>query len=271
MSKNTYQIDVFITAGKKCGSLDEMKREYEKMRELIDYQFFISESSYVLCDKDYIGRKQSDMLSIYFSKIVTCAKLKDYAGIKKEFEKAFLYIDKNKGFSSIYVKYNFSDIIRKVCECLKTEEHLVDVVEKIYETRSMEEMKMVILQFVGQLEMQETEVPDNRLVFLAKQIVSEKYQDISLGVSMIADELHVSLPYLSTLFKMETGQTLVKYVTSYRMEQARLLLENSNMKIADVAERVGYLNTSYFISLFRNREGCSPQQYREKKFNHEEA
>ena len=155
---------------------------------------------------------------------------------------------------------------------MQCEKSLLEVVEKIYETKSLESMKHIILDFVQQLEQNNKEEgTDNRLITLAKKMVSENYQDVSLGVSFIAEELHVSLAYLSTMFKMETGQTLVKYITHYRIEQAKYLLETSNMKVADIAEKVGYLNTSYFISLFKNREGCSPQQYREKKFYDEKA
>lgn len=272
ISQENYQFDVFMVASPICNTLAVMKNEYEKIHEIMDYQFFMTESSCIFYDKDYISKKQSDMLPAYFNKILTCTRLKDYKGIIAEFESAFQYIDQNVGFSSIYIKYSFTDILKKVCDILKCEQSLLEVVEKIYEAKNLEEMKHIIIQFVELLqENDKEEEKDNRLVFLAKKLVSERYQDVSLGVSTIADELHVTLAYLSTLFKMETGQTLVKYITYYRMEQAKYLLESSNMKVADIAVKVGYLNTSYFISLFRNREGCSPQQYREKKFYDKKA
>lgn len=272
LSQENYQFDVFMVASPICDTLAVMKNEYEKIHEIMDYQFFMTESSYIFYDKDYFSKKQSDMLPAYFNKILTCTKLKDYKGVIAEFENAFQYIDQNVGFSSIYIKYSFTDILKKMCDILKCEKNLLEVVEKIYEAKNLEGMKYIIIQFIELLqENDKKEEKDNRLVFLAKKLVSERYQDVSLGVSTIADELHVTLAYLSTLFKMETGQTLVKYITYYRMEQAKYLLESSNMKVADIAEKVGYLNTSYFISLFKNREGCSPQQYREKKFYDEKA
>lgn len=272
VSKEKYQFDVFMVISPVCDTLNALKNEYGKLRETMDYQFFVTESSYILYDKEYMNRKQSDMLPIYFSKILTYTKLKNYDGIIMEFDNVFQYIDKNVGFSSIYIKYSFTDILKKICENLKCEKCLLEVAEEIYEAKTLENLKQVTEQFIERLRSQDSEEgTDNRLVYMAKKIVSERYQDVSLGVSTIADELHVTLAYLSALFKMETGQTLVKYITYYRMEQAKCLLETSNMKVADVAEKVGYLNTSYFISLFRNREGCSPQQYREKKFYDEEA
>lgn len=272
ISKETHQFDVFMVVSSVCSTLASFRDEYKKLHEILDYQFFISESAYILYDKEYVNRKHSDMLPVYFNKILTYTKLKDYAGIKKEFDNVFQYIDRTVGFSAIYIKYSFTELIKKLCESLKAEALLFDVIEKMYKAKTLEAMKKVILQLMEELEKNdERSDSDSRIVQLAKKIVSECYQEVDFGVSYIAGELHVSLAYLSALFKMETGQTLVKYITSYRMEQAKCLLETSNMKIADVAQKTGYLNTSYFISLFKNREGCSPQQYREKVFGNEEA
>lgn len=272
ISKENYQFDVFMVISPVCDTFAMMKMEYKKIHDIMDYQFFITESSYFFYDKDYIGKRKSDMLPVYFNKILTCTKLKDYNGVIETFENAFQYIDQNVGFSSIYIKYSFTDILKKVCEILKCEQSIFEVVEKIYAAKNLEKMKRIVIQFVKFLEKNDkAEEKDNRLVFLAKRLVSERYHDVSLSVSTIADELHVTLAYLSTLFKMETGQTLIKYITYYRMEQAKYFLESSNMKVADIAEKVGYLNVSYFISLFKNREGCSPQQYREKKFYDEKT
>lgn len=108
------------------------------------------------------------------------------------------------------------------------------------------------------------EIKENRLVRMAKELVYEKYSESDLNVSYIAEQLQVSSAYLSTLYKMETGKNLVKFITWYRVEKSKELLLQTNMKVSDVAEKVGYLNVSYYISIFRNHEGCSPVQYRER-------
>ncbi|MEY8325286.1 helix-turn-helix transcriptional regulator [Lachnospiraceae bacterium 54-11] len=99
---------------------------------------------------------------------------------------------------------------------------------------------------------------------LARSFIHDNYQEYTLGVSMVADELHITAAYLSTLFKVETGCNIVKYISNYRIEKAKELLETTNIRVGDVAEKVGYLNTSYFIALFRNNTGYSPAKYRER-------
>ena len=66
--------------------------------------------------KDYFLKKENDMLSLYFERIFNCARMQDYSGIKKEFVKVFAYIMKQTGFSSIYVKYTFTDAMKQISE-----------------------------------------------------------------------------------------------------------------------------------------------------------
>jgi len=85
LSKEDYQSDVFVVCGSVTRGLVDLRKEYKKIEEILDYQFFMSESTYVLYDKDYILKKQSDMLPIYFDKILTCAKLEEHQEMKSEF------------------------------------------------------------------------------------------------------------------------------------------------------------------------------------------
>lgn len=270
MSKSRYQSDIFIIAGNECADIAALKKVYEKMREQVDYQFFISESTYFIEGESGFVKKKSDMLSLYFEKILTCAKLQDFSGMKNEFNKAFEYVEKNVGFSSIYIKYNFSEIIKRCCEILHSTERMIEVVEEVYGAHSITQVKSATFHLIDVFDESNCEYKEeNRVVAMAKMWIHNHYQEYTLSVSSVADELNISAAYLSTLFKMETGQNIVKYISGYRMEKAKELLATTNMKVGDIAERVGYLNASYFISLFRNNTGCSPAKYREKIFRDE--
>lgn len=265
MSREKYQSELFIVVGRECGSINELKKVYEKMREQLDYQFFISESMYFVDEGNNFVKKEGDMLSLYFKKISTYARLKDYKGMRQEFEKAFLYVENTIGFSSVYTKYNFSEIIKDCCEILNKEKHLVKVVEAVYGSQSFQEVKNAVYLLLEEFERTQGRCrEENKVVTLAKKYIHNHYQDYTLSVSAIADELNISTAYLSTVFKVETNQNLIKYITEYRIEKAKELLMSTNMKVSDVAEKVGYLNSSYFISLFRNNTGYSPSKYRER-------
>ncbi len=67
------------------------------------------------------------------------------------------------------------------------------------------------------------------------------------------------------IFKQETGQTFVGYLTDYRLSYATYLIRESNDLISDIALQCGFDNISYFIRLFKKRYGMSPRAYRQAK------
>lgn len=270
ISKEKYQTEVYIVAGKYCKNIEELKEEYIKMSNQLDYQFFVSESMFFICDENDIIKRNSKMLSLYYERILTFAKLKNYKGMNDEFEKAFKYIDNSMEFSSIYVKYNFSEILKKCCKILHNEECMIDVIEEIYEASSIIQLKNAVFSLVNNLEIYEKNKNDeNRLISIVKNIIHERFGDYNLNVTQIAKDMNISVAYLSTFFKVKTNQNLTKYISQYRLEKAKELLKTTNLKIIDISQKVGYINSSYFISVFKNNVGCSPAKYRESFYKNE--
>lgn len=84
-----------------------------------------------------------------------------------------------------------------------------------------------------------------------------------LSVTSIADHLSLSSGHLSRVFKAETGQTLLDYISDLRLERAKALLMNTNMRVQDIAGQVGLTSIDYFIRFFKRRTGMPPQQFRD--------
>lgn len=77
---------------------------------------------------------------------------------------------------------------------------------------------------------------------------------------------HVSLHpvYLSKVYKQETGQSVSDTIYRRRMEQATHLLRNTKLKIYEITTMLGYSNAHYFIKLFKEYSGLTPQEYRDR-------
>ena len=75
----------------------------------------------------------------------------------------------------------------------------------------------------------------------------------------------MSVSYLSKLFKQEMGQMFSEYLIETRIKVAIELLLNGNLRIYEIADRVGYSSQHYFCAAFKKVMGCSPSDYRAKQ------
>lgn len=100
------------------------------------------------------------------------------------------------------------------------------------------------------------------LVYKAKEYVSNHYSDEELSLDNICAVLGVSNSYFSTIFKKETGNSFIGYLTDYRMEQASRLLIETNEKSYIIAKKTGYTDPNYFSYVFKRKFGVAPSKYR---------
>lgn len=101
----------------------------------------------------------------------------------------------------------------------------------------------------------------SRWVVKAMEEVHQQYADPDLTIDAIAARLQISGVHLRTTFKRETGLTLLDYTTDYRIRAAKKLLSAGDLKIYEVAERVGYKTSQYFSQVFKRVTGCQPKDY----------
>ena len=85
-----------------------------------------------------------------------------------------------------------------------------------------------------------------------------------LSVKDIGEHVALSTSYLCTFFKNETGKTLNQYLTDFRMEKAKQLLDNPRYRITEISSMVGYSAGNYFGKSFKKHTGSTPSEYREK-------
>jgi len=91
----------------------------------------------------------------------------------------------------------------------------------------------------------------------------QQHLDQNVTLQEVAEKVYLNAQYLSYLFKYETGQNYVDFVTEERMNKAKMLLKDTNLKIREVSVMCGYTHEKYFMSVFKQNVGVTPSQYRE--------
>lgn len=102
-------------------------------------------------------------------------------------------------------------------------------------------------------------VKDDRLITMINYIQAN-YQTITL--EDVANNFHLSTPYVSKYIKEKSGKTFGEHVTQIRLKRAKTLLKNGNMTVENISYTVGYPNAEHFIRVFKKVFGMTPIQYR---------
>ncbi len=104
----------------------------------------------------------------------------------------------------------------------------------------------------------------NSVIIRARTYIEENYsKDISLDD--VSRSVDISPYYFSKLFKEETGENFIEYLTRIRMEQAKQLLQNKEVSIKSIGILTGYSDPNYFSRIFKKQVGVTPTEYRERK------
>lgn len=101
-----------------------------------------------------------------------------------------------------------------------------------------------------------------QIVQKVKEYVGRNYSDKKLSLSTIAKELNFTPAYLSALFSNLCGFSLSYYINQIRIEKAKYRLQCGDSKINNIANDIGYENTTYFSTIFKKYIGVSPKEYR---------
>lgn len=97
-----------------------------------------------------------------------------------------------------------------------------------------------------------------------KQFIVE-HLDEDLQRETLAAYVHMNSSYLARIFKKQENISLGDYIMEKRIAVAKQLLVKTNLQISIIANRIGVSYSSYFTKIFKDHEGISPQQYRDKR------
>ncbi|WP_167859804.1 helix-turn-helix domain-containing protein [Paenibacillus cymbidii] len=100
------------------------------------------------------------------------------------------------------------------------------------------------------------------IVYSIKEIIGRHYADPNLNVQHIAAMLKMSAVYIGKVFKTAEFISIVDYINDVRLVKAQELLLGKNLTVAEIMERVGYSNHSYFFRLFKKKYGTTPKEFR---------
>lgn len=120
------------------------------------------------------------------------------------------------------------------------------------------------LYFYGTVQAEREKMRSKRaeeIIHAVETTIQENYQNYDLTVEKIAEMVYLDASYIRRLFSRYKGCTVVDFLTGYRMQEARKILNEGNLTVSQVAERVGYMDPGYFTKCFKKYFGVTPSNY----------
>lgn len=134
--------------------------------------------------------------------------------------------------------------------------------------QTMENGSMVMDEFEDVV-LREVMKSKNIVVRQAYQYVAEHVDD-KISLTKISDSLGVSKNYFCSLFKQETGENFLNFVSLMKIQRAKALLTKDNWKVYEVCDYLGYSDVTYFTKLFKKYVHMSPNEYKKSGWsNHD--
>jgi len=172
--------------------------------------------------------------------------------------------------STIFRQYIAMDIYFCVAEFVDSLQQPRDQIETIQADSFILENEDNTMDYACRIVEQALAIRDriasNRYDFVVEEVrklIEEHYADEELSISSIAGSVNFSPNHLSMVFRNQTGQTLIHYLTEFRLNKAKEMLKCTSLRSSEISQKCGYKDPHYFSYLFKKTLGITPTQYRE--------
>ena len=136
------------------------------------------------------------------------------------------------------------------------------LLDKIMNAKAHQELNDICDEVLLVFDFAEKKTTSNHLVVRKAEGLIQEFYNTGITLDEIAGKLNITPEYLGTQFHKETGMTYSAYVKDYRITKAKELLISTNLKLYEIADKVGYQDPKYFSKVFREVTGQLPAEYR---------
>ena len=264
--KRNYPARLYLAVSRKFEGYECLPDILNQLEQQMEEKFYYPEKHVYSCEEEdwkLVGKEAQDShLMQMISEDIT---RKDVENLWKHFNCLKEKYQDNTQFSAMYIKFVFSNVIQELYQenQFAGEKRLEKEIDRLYNCQDILQILEVteenIREYEAFIKRSMSESRDE--VAAVKNYIYQHYNE-DLNLEMLAEKVYLSSGYLSFIFKKETGMNLNRFIRVFRMEKARELLCGTGMKVAQISEKVGFANVSYFCRSFREYYGSSPESYR---------
>ncbi|GAF65487.1 putative response regulator [Bacillus sp. TS-2] len=267
LEKNT-GIKIAFIYSKPASTICELQKSIQKMTQIKHEWFYIEES--VCAIENIQGVFSTDNIFAHFPTIVDELKKLVYVEDKSIIERAvnnWIDLLKHHKFHPEVIKSWLNNILVTIQlnnPFVQSKNQYNDLFHsEINSIEHIEQLRDYVCHYIkGIIDYIQSEGKSERHeIWEAKKYV-ETHINERITMEGVAQHLYMNSSHFSRIFKKETNETFIEYVTKLKMKKAVDYLKNTNKTVEEISYRLGYENTSYFIKLFKKTNVLSPLEYR---------
>lgn len=268
------ELDLPITIGDCFSSFSEVETVYANLQEVNEQRYYTCPEGVMEAEQiNKIDVASLDRLNFYSKRLEAAAAEADFGAGKAVSEQLFEELE-TSGNSFLAMLFYVLSIVNNLLmmsrnmvqdEAIRRQE-VEDVLVKIRRAESMSTLKDSFYHFL-RLICRAVDQDSQDSVMLSERIkkyVREHYNDYNVNISSIADEMGITLRYMSKIFRDQTGVGLLQYINDLRIEQAKRLLKTTGKTVDEIAEETGFANTRTFRRNFQKATGVTAKEYKNR-------
>lgn len=192
--------------------------------------------------------------------------------LEKSFHQFFYEVKNGRIDEAVFescMKDFFTEVEKTYQNALETEGELLLECKEIWSENCIDSYEDKVMEFVLQLhEKINSSYDQNKNVQKIKMAVDYIEENYAKDLNMAVVSNYISMNYslFSYSFKQYTGSNFVNYLKEIRMREAKKLLTETDMKIIEISQAVGYDNEKHFMKIFKATCGVSPTEYRHNAY-----
>ena len=194
--------------------------------------------------------------------ILSAIQARDRVLLVSEFEKLVMTLTTNTG-NSEQICENIRDVLVEVAFLTNSDMPIGDYVGK-KAADYVCEVKDELLRIFHRLQVQDGEMKRD-IATIVENYIKEHYAE-NISLTTLSERLCYNTAYLSKLIRKNCKRNFMDMLIRTRMEKAKELLRTTEETIARIAPKVGYNDEGYFITAFKKEIGCSPADFRLRRF-----
>ena len=271
---------VLTAIGKTVEHLSQLNLSYEDAKQILQTENIESQNRIISSeDLEHMGTETGSKTAGGLVDLKENDPLVDrlkYAGkndISVIIEESMALIRNNPGQFSVFASYILVDLIFSVSKLVEKlggdiKELKPEILQRKFVDNAVnneEDFRQKVEQVLTfALEFRDSKMTGKYgdVILKAKRFIEENYADQNTTLTSVAEAVALSPNHFSTIFSQECNTTFIEYLTNVRIENAKRLIRETEMKGYDIAYECGFSDPHYFSYIFKKNTGMSPREYK---------